>query len=144
MLCEFPLGSKVIQLSIHIHSFLRYSFLLWLTLDIEYRGFPGGASSEEPACQCRTRKRCGFSPWVGKIPWSKAWQPTAEFLPREFHGQRSLAGYSLSGYKELDLTDATECAYKYHSWSIKYLRGEFYLTISTVVTSISNFQGADF
>ena len=28
------------------------------------RGFPGGISSNEPACQCRRRKRLGFSPWV--------------------------------------------------------------------------------
>ena len=32
-----------------------------------------------------------FDPWVGKIPWRRAWQPTLVFLPREFHGQRSLA-----------------------------------------------------
>ena len=35
-----------------------------------------------------------FSPWVGKIPWRRKWQPTPMFLPREFHGQRSLAGYN--------------------------------------------------
>ena len=52
-------------------------------------GFPGGASGEEPACQCRRHKRYGFDPWVGKIPWGRAWQPTLVF----FHGQRSLAGY---------------------------------------------------
>ena len=32
------------------------------------RGFPGGASGKEPACQCRRRERCGFDPWVGEIP----------------------------------------------------------------------------
>ena len=32
-----------------------------------------------------------FSPWNGKIPWRRAWQPTPIFLPRESHGQRSLA-----------------------------------------------------
>ena len=36
----------------------------------------------------------GFDPWVGKIPWRRAWQPTPVFLPGESHGQRSLAGYS--------------------------------------------------
>jgi len=56
--------------------------------------FPGGASGKGPACQCRTRKRCGFDPWVGKIPWRRAWQPTSVFLPEESHGQRSLASYS--------------------------------------------------
>ena len=40
------------------------------------RGFPGGTSGKEPACQCRGHKRLGFDPWVGKIPWSKAWKPT--------------------------------------------------------------------
>ena len=32
-----------------------------------------------------------FDPWVGKIPWSRAWQPTPVFLPGDSHGQRSLA-----------------------------------------------------
>ena len=27
-------------------------------------------------------------------PLEKEWQPTSEFLPGEFHGQRSLMGYS--------------------------------------------------
>ena len=31
-------------------------------------------------------------PWVGKIPWRMAQQPTLVFLPGELHGQRSLAG----------------------------------------------------
>ena len=31
------------------------------------KGFSGGTSGEEPACQCRRRGRCGFDPWVGKI-----------------------------------------------------------------------------
>ena len=57
-------------------------------------GFPGGASSKEPACPCRRHKRRGFDPWVRKIPWRRAWQPTPVFLPGESHGQRSLAGYS--------------------------------------------------
>ena len=56
-------------------------------------GFPGGASGKEPACQCRRCKRTGFNPWVGKIPWRRAWQPAPVFLPGESHGQRSLVGY---------------------------------------------------
>ena len=36
----------------------------------------------------------GLSPWVGKIPWRRAWQPTPVFVPGESHGQRSLGGYS--------------------------------------------------
>ena len=37
--------------------------------------------------------RCGFDPWVGRIPWRKTRQPTLVFLPGESHGPRSLAGY---------------------------------------------------
>ena len=35
----------------------------------------------------------GFDPWIGKIPWRKAWQPTPVFLPGESHGPMSLVGY---------------------------------------------------
>ena len=38
-----------------------------------------------------------FDPWVRKIPWKRAWQPTPVFLPGESHGQRSLVGYSPQG-----------------------------------------------
>ena len=38
-------------------------------------------------------KKCGFNPWVGKIPWSMAWQPTPVFLPGETHGQKSLVSF---------------------------------------------------
>ena len=55
--------------------------------------FPGSASDKEPTCQCRRHKRCRFDPWVRKIPWRRAWPPTPVFLPKEPHGQRSLAGY---------------------------------------------------
>ena len=44
--------------------------------------------------QCRKHKRCGFNPWVWKIHWWREQLPTLGFLPGEFHGQRSLAGYS--------------------------------------------------
>ena len=57
-------------------------------------GFPGGASGKEPTCQCRRHKRCRFDPWVRKIPWRRAWQPTPVFLPGESYGQRSLGVYS--------------------------------------------------
>ena len=40
-----------------------------------------------------------------KIPWRRKQLPTLIFWPREFHGQRSLAGYSPWGCKELDMTE---------------------------------------
>ena len=59
--------------------------------------FTGGANGKEPPCQCRRNKRCGFDPWVGKMPWRRAWPPTPIFLLRESHGQRSLVDTSLQG-----------------------------------------------
>ena len=46
--------------------------------------------------------KCGFDPWVRKIPWRRAGQPTPIFLPGEFHGQKSLEGYSPWDHKELN------------------------------------------
>ena len=61
----------------------------------------GALVVKEPTCQCWRYKSCGFYPWIGKIPWRRAWQPTPVFLPGESHGQRSLVGYSPLGCKKL-------------------------------------------
>ena len=45
-------------------------------------------------------KETWFDPWVRKILWRRAWQPTPVVLPEESHGQRSLVGYSPWGHKE--------------------------------------------
>ena len=69
-------------------------------------GFPGGfPGGKESTCQCRRHRRCGFDPWVRKIPWRRAWQPTPVLLPGKPHRQRSLAGCSPWGSKESDMTD---------------------------------------
>ena len=49
---------------------------------------PGGSVVKNPP-HCRRHR---FDPWVRKIPWRRAWQPTPVILPRKSHGQRSLAG----------------------------------------------------
>jgi len=36
----------------------------------------------------------GSNPWVRKIPWRRAWQPTPLFLSGESQELRSLVGYS--------------------------------------------------
>ena len=38
---------------------------------------------KEPTYQCWRHKRLRFHPWVRKIPWRRAWQPTPVFLPGE-------------------------------------------------------------
>ena len=82
--------------------------LYLLTSVILYTSFPGDTSGKEPACQCRRHKRYGFNPWVGKIPWRRAGQPTPVFLPGgESHGQRSLVDCSPYVCKESDMTEVT-------------------------------------
>ena len=41
----------------------------------------------------------------GEDPLEEGMQPTLVFLPGEFHGQRSLAGYSPWGLRELDTNE---------------------------------------
>ena len=64
--------------------------------------FPSGSVVgniyKESTCQHKTS---GFAPWVGKITRRRKLQPTPVFLPGEANGQRSLAGCSPWGYKEL-------------------------------------------
>ena len=75
---------------------------------VDSRGQPCTArsvgASGHVLTMARRHKRCRFDPWVGKIPWRRAQQPTPVFWPGEFHGQRSLAGYSPWGCKESDRT----------------------------------------
>ena len=47
---------------------------------------------KKPLANAGDKRECGLNPWVGKIPWRSAWQPTPVFLPGESHGQRKLAG----------------------------------------------------
>ena len=46
-----------------------------------------------------------WHPWVGQIPWRRAWPPTPEFWPGESHGHRSLVGYSPRGRRESETTE---------------------------------------
>ena len=79
----------------HLRSLLRNASDSWL---------PRWLSGKDSTWQCRRCRRCGFDPWVGKIPWRRKWQPTPVFLPGESHGQISLVGYSPLGHKESDTT----------------------------------------
>ena len=77
--------------SVGMNSVWIKHFLIWEPL-------PRWCSGKESACQCR---RHGFS-------WVRRWQLTPVFLPGEFHGQRSLAGYSPWGWHKWDCMHASE------------------------------------
>ena len=63
---------------------------------------PGGSDDEESSCNAGDLG--SDLPRVGKI-LRREWQPTPVFLPGEFHGQRSLVGYSPWGHKRSDRTE---------------------------------------
>ena len=67
-------------------------------------GFPGGSDSKESACNVRD--------WVWSLgledpPGEGNGYLTPIFLPGEFHGQKSLAGYNPGGRREWDMTQVT-------------------------------------
>ena len=70
-------------------------------------GFPRWHSVKEYSCQCRSHSRCGFNPWVRKIPWRGNWLPTPVLLPGKSLGQRTLVGHSTWGHTEPDRTEHT-------------------------------------
>ena len=61
-------------------------------------GLPWRLSCKKPSCQCRKLK---FDPWVGKIPWRRAWQPIPVFLPGESLWTEKLDGMQSIGLKRV-------------------------------------------
>ena len=66
-------------------------------------GFPSGSDGEKSACIVEIQVRS----LACEDPLEKGMTNHFIFLPGEFHGQRSLAGYRPWGHKELDMTEAT-------------------------------------
>ena len=61
-------------------------------------GFSGGSDGKTK------QRRPGFDPWVGKIVWRHG-NPLQYSCLENFHGQRSLAGYSPWDSKESVMTE---------------------------------------
>ena len=81
---------------------ISQEIVMWVILNIGniYQSFPGGSAVKDLPVSTGDS---GFDLWVGKIPWRMTWQPTSVFLLEDPHGQRSLAGCSAWGHKELDM-----------------------------------------
>ena len=91
----------------------------WLILSslagsISNQGLPRWCSGNQFACQPRRRRS---DSWVEKNPWRRKWQLTPILLPGKSHGQSSLAGYTVHGAAELDMTEhtCTSC----HAFTVK-------------------------
>ena len=53
----------------------------FLTLISNIKCLLGGEVVKKSTCQCRRYNRCGFDPWIRKIPWSRKWQHAPVLLP---------------------------------------------------------------
>ena len=62
---------------------------------------------KNPPAEAGDIRDMSLIPGSGRFPWRRAWQSTSGFLPGKFHGQRSLAGCSPWGHRELDKTEQT-------------------------------------
>ena len=69
---RFVVGGCVLVFYIYLFTYVLVSLFMFVYM--KNKGFPGGASGKESTCQGRRPKRREFSPWVGKIPWRRAWQ----------------------------------------------------------------------
>ena len=65
-------------------------------------GFTGGSDSEEFSCYAGDLDSI---PGLGRPPWKREQLLSPVFLPGEFHGQRSLIGYSSWSSKESDTNE---------------------------------------
>ena len=66
---------------------------------------------KESACNAGDTGYVGLIPESGISPGEVNGKLSPVFLPREFHGQRSLAGYSPLGHKESDMTEQLSMAW---------------------------------
>ena len=76
--------------------FLKAKFETYLV------SFPGGSNGKESACMVGVG---GSIPGSGRFPGEGNSTSLEYFLPGEFHGQRSLVGYSPWDHKESDTSE---------------------------------------
>ena len=101
-------------------------------------GFPGGSDGNGSTCNAG-----GLSliPGSGRSPGEGNDLPTPVLLPREFHGQRSLEGYSLWGCKESDITE--QLTHTHHTYKYIFPDSLFcfidLFSIFTLITTLPNY-----
>jgi len=100
-LCLHLTRNTFLSLDLHLCVW-KSEKLNWTWWRLQFKRLPWWLQGKESVCQCR---RCGFDPWVKKIPWRRKWQPTPVFFNGKSNGQRSLQGYSPWGPKESNMTE---------------------------------------
>ena len=78
------------------------SLLKLKLVDVYFNSFPGGSDSKESTCSVGD---LSLIPGLGRSPREGHGNPLQYSCLENPHGQRSLVGYSLWGYKELGTTE---------------------------------------
>ena len=68
-------------------------------------GILSGTAGKESTCHAGDTEDADLIPESGRSPGGGNGNPFQDFLPENCHGQRSLAGYSPKGRKELNTTE---------------------------------------
>ena len=94
-----------------------------------FRVTKGGSVIQELACMQETHVRS--LSWT--IPCRREWLLTPVFLPKEFHGQRSLASYNPRGCKELDMSEPlTRCGSNLNVQEVSQIEESKYYMMSLI------------
>ena len=112
------------------HGWNNQDYWIWIFLS-HRKGFLHSTTGKETACQCRRQKRCGFDPWVRKIPLEEDMATHSSILAwripwiEESGGQRSIS------CRESDMPEARE-----HTYSIEKV---FFSPCAVPIIAFCNF-----
>ena len=81
-------------------------------------------SSKKPIWQCRSRRKCRFHPWGGKIPWSRKWHLSSSILAWEIPWREE---HTVHGVTK-NQTGASEHAHKHVVLATNILKLRFHST----------------
>ena len=102
---------------------IPFTFLLEMCLPVKLAFIfhscllPSGAVVKNPSAEVVD---VGSIPGLGRSPWSRKWQLTPAYLPRKFHGQSSLVGYSPGVAKSwTQLSDWAQAPHSSTLWAQK-------------------------
>ena len=72
----------------HLSIIVTLTMTVWNTgSPLHMRASQGSLVVKNPPANAGDIRNTGLIPWVRKIPWRRAWQPTPIFWPGEFHRQ---------------------------------------------------------
>ena len=137
------------QISRHLESWTNWHTKLAIIdgkIKLKMRASQVALVVKNPPANAGDVQWCGFDPWVGKIPWRRAWQPSLVFLPGESLRQRSLVGCSPWGcrvghdWSNLTCTHGVEQTYMISQDSLGQSDGALALLVTLRTCLLSHFS----